>query len=310
MRQAARWMRSGTVAVLASAGLAACATPMATRMPSSGVQASRPPSGGANTSGARIPGTMRPYQIRGQWYYPAEDPDYNEVGIGSWYGEQFHNRTTSNGEIFDMDRITAAHKTLPLPSLVEVTNLDNGRKLVIRVNDRGPFVDGRIIDLSRAGAEALGYRQSGVAKVRVRYIGPAPKSPFDGQRLAEAKPAPLPPPPALQPYAPPPAPTPTYVAVAQLPPAAPASSPMAGPPLRFPLANAGVYRVQAGAFANRDNAERAVAMLGQAVIEPTTRDGVEIYRVILGPAADEPAAWALRDLAASQGFVDARVLRP
>jgi rare lipoprotein A len=267
---------------------------------------------------------MRPYQIKGRWYYPAEQPDYNEVGVGSWYGEQFHNRFTSNGEVFDMDGLSAAHKTLPLPSLVEVTNLDNGRKITLRVNDRGPFVDNRIIDLSKAAADELGYRQQGVARVRVRYLGPAPKSPFDSQRIAQLTPrSPLTEPaPAVQtgqPYAvaalasatPPPA------AVSVVPISAPASPPPSAPAAahpgrapRFALASSSGYRVQVASFANRANAERAVALLGQAVIEPAQRDGAEIYRVILGPAADEPSAWALRDHAASKGFADAKVLRP
>ena len=96
-----------------------------------------------------VSGTMRPYQIRGRWYHPAEQPDYEETGLASWYGDQFHGRPTATGERFDMNALTAAHKTLPLPGLVEVTNLANGRRIVVRVNDRGPFVDGRIIDLSR-----------------------------------------------------------------------------------------------------------------------------------------------------------------
>ena len=122
-----------------------------------------------------VSGTMRPYQIRGRWYYPAEDADYEEVGMASWYGPGFDGRPTATGERFDQNALTAAHKTLPLPGLVEVTNLDNGRTVVLRVNDRGPFVDERIIDLSRGAAEELGLLQRGVGRVRVRYLGPAPR---------------------------------------------------------------------------------------------------------------------------------------
>jgi len=122
-----------------------------------------------------IGGTMRPYQIRGRWYHPQEDPDYEEVGLASWYGDRFHGRPTATGETFDMNALTAAHKTLPLPGLVEVTNLDNGRRAVLRVNDRGPFVDGRIIDLSRGAAQELGLLERGVGRVRVRYLGRAPR---------------------------------------------------------------------------------------------------------------------------------------
>lgn len=116
----------------------------------------------------------KPYQVAGKWYYPKEDPNYSKVGIASWYGSQFHGRLTANGEIFDMDRLSAAHTTLPLPSMVEVTNLENGRSVVVRVNDRGPFVDDRIIDMSREGARRLGFEQQGIARVRVRYVGTAP----------------------------------------------------------------------------------------------------------------------------------------
>ncbi len=122
-----------------------------------------------------VSGTMRPYQIRGRWYHPAEDPDYEEIGMASWYGPGFDGRPTATGERFDQNALTAAHKTLPLPGLVEVTNLDNGRTVVLRLNDRGPFVDGRIIDLSRGAADELGLLQRGVGRVRVRYLGPAPR---------------------------------------------------------------------------------------------------------------------------------------
>lgn len=115
----------------------------------------------------------KPYQISGIWYVPRHQPDYDEVGVGSWYGKKFHHKDTANGETFDMHAISAAHTTLPLPSMVEVTNLENGRRLNVRVNDRGPFVDDRIIDLSQAAARELGYEKDGIARVRVRYLGPA-----------------------------------------------------------------------------------------------------------------------------------------
>ncbi len=116
----------------------------------------------------------KPYKVNGKWYHPKEDPDYAEVGVASWYGEPFHGRMTANGEIFDMNRLSAAHTTLPLPSMVEVTNLENGRSIVVRVNDRGPFVGDRIIDLSREAARRLGFERQGTARVKVRYAGPAP----------------------------------------------------------------------------------------------------------------------------------------
>jgi len=116
----------------------------------------------------------KPYKINGQWYRPAVDPTYDRTGVASWYGDDFHGRPTANGEVFDMRRMTAAHTTLPLPSMVEVTNLENGRQAVVRVNDRGPFAHNRIIDLSREAARALGFEKQGLAKVRVRYLEPGP----------------------------------------------------------------------------------------------------------------------------------------
>ncbi len=111
-----------------------------------------------------------PYQVGGVWYYPERDLAYDETGIGSWYGEEFAGRLTANGEIFDPDMVTAAHKTLPMPSVVRVTNLDNGKSLVVRINDRGPFVAGRVIDLSREAARLIGYRDQGIARVRVQVL--------------------------------------------------------------------------------------------------------------------------------------------
>lgn len=114
-----------------------------------------------------------PYKIDGRRYVPRAEPDYDEKGIASWYGPQFHGRLTANGELFDMNRLTAAHKTLPLPSLVRVTNLENGKKAVLRLNDRGPFSGDRLLDLSRRAAEVLGTKDKGLGRVRVEYLGPA-----------------------------------------------------------------------------------------------------------------------------------------
>jgi len=111
-----------------------------------------------------------PYTVRGVTYYPHVDYAYDRIGMASWYGEEFQGRYTANGEIFDVDQLTAAHTTLPLPSIVEVINLQNNRALYIRVNDRGPFARGRIIDLSRRAAELLGFERAGSAMVRVRVL--------------------------------------------------------------------------------------------------------------------------------------------
>ena len=114
----------------------------------------------------------KPYQVGGIWYAPSDDSHYDQTGIASWYGPGFHALATANGERYNQDDITAAHKTLPMPSWVEVENLDNGRKLVVRINDRGPFVAGRIIDLSRRSAQLLGVDKAGLAHVRVRRVFP------------------------------------------------------------------------------------------------------------------------------------------
>ena len=112
----------------------------------------------------------KPYKINGQWFYPEVNYSYDEIGIASWYGPNFHGRKTANGEIFDQEKVSAAHKTLPLPSFVRVTNLENNLVLEIRINDRGPFVRGRIIDLSKKAAEKLDILNKGTAKVRVQIL--------------------------------------------------------------------------------------------------------------------------------------------
>src|SRR5579863_7121468 len=111
-----------------------------------------------------------PYEVKGVWYYPRADYNYDETGVASWYGPGFDQHTTADNEIYDMNELSAAHKTLPLPSVVEVTNLQTGRSIRLRVNDRGPFVDGRIIDLSRRAAQLLGFEGTGTAPVRVRIL--------------------------------------------------------------------------------------------------------------------------------------------
>ena len=115
-----------------------------------------------------------PYKIAGRWYTPAEDPNYDRTGLASWYGTDFHGRKTANGEIFDMGALTAAHPTLPIPSYAYVTNQDNGRTILVRINDRGPYAHDRVLDLSRRSAQVLGTETQGIGRVRVRYAGRAP----------------------------------------------------------------------------------------------------------------------------------------
>ena len=111
-----------------------------------------------------------PYQIAGIWYTPKLDYQYKEEGLASWYGAPFHGRATANGETYDQEELTAAHQTLPLPSVVRVTNLENGRTLILRINDRGPFIKGRIIDVSRKAAKLLKFHDKGTTKVKVEVL--------------------------------------------------------------------------------------------------------------------------------------------
>lgn len=247
-----------------------------------------------------------PYQVFGVWYYPAEDPDYEEVGVASWYGREFHGRRTANGTIFDMNGLSAAHRTLPMPSLVRVTNLANGRSLVLTVNDRGPFARGRIIDVSRRAAQLLGFFAVGTAKVRVQAVRAEPGEPL----IIEAKEDP--------------ARHDTTIAAAEVPPAAPAKAtavePAPAPAVVAAVATvpAGIsgdsgsaIYVQAGAFANADNAQRLAAELARFGTAQTMKANINdrlIYRVRLGPLATAEDADSLRSRMIAAGYQDARLV--
>lgn len=287
---AGRILRGALVAGLLSL-LAACASGAGGARPGAGLPVVTDPA-------PIVSGTMRPYQIRGRWYRPAEQPDYDEVGMASWYGDQFHGRPTATGERFDMNALTAAHKTLPLPGLVEVTNLANGRKVVLRVNDRGPFVDGRIIDLSRGAADALDLRRAGVGEVRVRYLGRAPR--LGGGTVLQ--------------YAEAPAPSPERGPVPYLQVAAAAPPPMAAPEPPAPAASAppvasappaGVW-VQAGTWPDARQARRAADHLGASATVDVAGPG--LYRVLIGPWPDAAAAERSRRAVASRGYPEATTI--
>jgi rare lipoprotein A len=302
-----RAARTAALVAMASAGLAACATePRYSITPSARAQSpSRHAERGPQTYG--LHGTDKPYQINGIWYYPHAQPDYDQVGVASWYGQQFHNHRTSDGEIFDQYTASAAHKTLPLPCIVEVTNLANGKHMRLRVNDRGPFVDDRLIDLSRAAAEQLGYAGRGTTKVRVRYIGPA--APLAEGVMQASLSVSRRPEPVLEPirsHLNDPT-MPTAQAALDTPPPSPIA-PMSPPPSAS-LA----YNVQIGAFATRENAQRVVAQLGDAdvgVIEPVQRGGGTLYRVVLGGFSDADTATAAQARVSAAGFNAARVVKP
>lgn len=125
----------------------------------------------------------KPYVVAGRVYVPEEDVNYREEGLASWYGDDFHGRLTANGEVFDMDALTAAHPTLPMPCYARVTNLSNGKSLIVRVNDRGPYHGNRLIDVSHKAAELLEFKGNGVARVRVEYVGRAPLEGSDDRQL-------------------------------------------------------------------------------------------------------------------------------
>jgi rare lipoprotein A len=178
----------GAAAVAACLVLANCA--------SSGKFASRvDPKYGVSSSprvvafGEPVPkggGTYRvgkPYTVAGRVYMPEEDVNYREEGLASWYGDDFHGRQTANGEVFDMASLTAAHPTLPMPCYARVTNLSNGKSLIVRVNDRGPYHGNRLIDVSNKAAELLEFKGNGVARVRVEYVGRAPLEGSDDRQL-------------------------------------------------------------------------------------------------------------------------------
>lgn len=208
--------------------------------------------------------TGKPYQIAGRWYYPLSSADgYNETGTASWYGTKFHGKKTANGERYDMHAMSAAHKTLPMPTMVRVTNLNNGRSVVVRVNDRGPFVKSRIIDLSYAAARALGYDKKGTAPVRVEALG-------QSSMLASGRNIPV-----------------TKASLKVGTPESRLAPPVA---IKHAARHGGMY-IQLGAFSSVSNANRLKAQLqsNYPSVNIYARNGgiSEIYRVRIGPFDDE-----------------------
>lgn len=288
-----------------------------------------------------------PYLIMGQEYYPQENFEYSETGIASWYGPGFHKGNTANGETFDTNELTAAHRTLQMPSLVRVTNLENGRSVVVRVNDRGPFAKSRIIDVSSKAADLLGFKGRGTAKVRVETL------PAESRRIAEdakagidtrgyeialnGNPRPINP---NQPVTLYPSPTAVSVQTASAPdtlaPAQVASvesvpleasrlQPVQGtiaPDGRFlpapvvtqqpiPPASATNIYIQAGAFGDQNNANRlsqTLGAMGTAKVSPTIVAGKSFYRVRLGPYPTVEQADAALARVMSNGAPNAKIV--
>lgn len=289
------------VAVLALVALAGCAGKTPTQDGSTGYKVGKP------------------YQIAGVWYYPHVDYEYNETGIASWYGPGFHGKRTASGEVYDQNDLTAAHRTLPMPSLVRVTNLVNGRQITLKVNDRGPFAHGRILDVSRRAAQLLDFERTGTARVRVEimaeesrqmaYNAGAYKLPpaqvagaantagsQSGSPQVVAAPAgqvseeALPPLPGTQAAAP----KSTQPAAKPAAPAAPIQNKVLAPNpepdgkvVKVPVKATNMY-VQAGAFTNQGNANRLLrqlAKLGPTRIVPVIVNNQKFYRVRVGPIA-------------------------
>jgi len=316
-----RWVQIAMLGV-------ACASVIGCAEAELGAQLAKSISG--TTAGERIDGhpdgrggyfkVGNPYKVDGDWYYPKENTSYDSTGIGSWYGPQFHGKKTANGEVFDQNSISAAHPTLPMPTIARVTNLENGRSLIVRINDRGPFARGREIDLSRRSAELLGYRVQGTAKVRVQYLGRAPlygeKMPKqfaktapgesfvmpkatqdqqDNQNIAPALPS-------------------TPVKIAAL---GAAMAPIANAPaVTGQVEQIGVPAVsdlfvQAGAFSSQGNAElvrQQLAPLGDATVTPINVNGQTLYRVRVGPVESLESADTVLSRVVQQGHKGARII--
>lgn len=266
-----------------------------------------------------------PYQIAGAWYYPAEDFSYDETGIASWYGPQFDGKMTANGEVFDQWQVSAAHKTLPLPSIVRVTNLENGRSLVVRVNDRGPYARGRIIDMSRRSAQMLGFEGKGTAKVRVEIL--AKESQALAERLKSGEVVTAEDMPTInsenlstEPVASQKLeniePSKQSVQVASIDPVSSVGTTTPQPQSHVgdigsvAVSPTKMY-VQAGAFSDLSNAERVLAnleKLGNATISPIQSGGRELFRVRLGPVSGVDEADMLLERVGEIGYPNARTV--
>ena len=287
----------------------------------------------------------QPYQIQGVWYYPAENYEFDETGIASWYGVQFHGRRTANGEIYDMNALTAAHRTLPMPSFVRVTNLENGRSLILKVNDRGPFARGRIIDISRRGAQLLGFHSVGTARVRVQIMADksralavrmrsskqlaAAGTPITVDRLPKpkVKTETLAPPPGAA-VAPPVAPGGPGPEAAEAEGPSGADEIRRNPPFQVrpegtqtasatpgvvtlkPVRSTNIF-IQAGAFGRFENANKVRARLspvGPVKVSSVLINGRDLFRVRVGPLSTVAEADRMLERVTRAGYPDARIV--
>lgn len=275
-----------------------------------------------------------PYEIMGVWYYPKEDFSYDETGIGSWYGPKFHGRKTANGEIYDMNGVSAAHRTLPMPSFVRVTNLDNGRTLNVRINDRGPYAHGRILDLSRRAAQLLGFERQGTARIRVRILedksraiaarlkGEAELAEVGSPITVDSLPKPKVSAQALPAIGGEGEAVATPVSTAPLPaPETPvtggeedeqlASLPSDDTVTVEPVTQQVRMFVQAGAFSDFNNANKVRARLsgiGPVKISSVLVGGRDLYRVRVGPLATVAEADRMLEQVIISGYTEARTI--
>jgi rare lipoprotein A len=301
--------RSAFVTLLALSA-AACSTAPAPPPPPP--QVTVPPNAGIYKIG-------QPYQVDNVWYYPREQPDYDETGIASWYGPTFYGHHTANGEMYDGNALTAAHKTLPMPVNVRVTNLENGKSLIVRVNDRGPYARGRIIDLSKRAAELLDVVQTGTARVRVTYIS---RADINGRPPEETPPAvanALPAAPAgkvdsaalgIVPGAAVAAPGRSEkMPTAPIPAQMFADNQPTGQVTRVPVPAVTHLYVQLGAFSKMDNAKALLAKVGGDLrISTLQRGGQTLYRVRSAPLASVADADATLAKITGAGANDAHIV--
>ncbi len=232
-----------------------------------------------------------PYKIAGKTYHPRESYSHTETGIASWYGPNFHGKRTANGETFDKYELTAAHRTLQMPSLVRVTNLENGRSVVVRVNDRGPFKKNRVIDLSERAAEMLNFKNKGTARVKLEVLSEESKRVANiarqgidtrGFEVAHQS--------AKNPIITPKQKPFTPQRIAQAPSKAPSLNPGVA---KTAAAKGNNVYVQAGAFGSRNNAlamAQKLSSYGTTNISEASVNGSTLYRVRLGPFPDGPQA--------------------
>ncbi len=283
-----------------------------------------PPAGPAAAPPATGYKIGSPYQVNGVWYYPAEDWSYDETGIASWYGAETRGKYTANGEVFDVNGLTAAHRTLPMPSIVEVTNLDNGRQLKLRINDRGPFARGRLIDVSRRAAQLLGFEVPGTAKVRVKLLVPESlqakliaEGQAGGQHIEAASAAPVMPVsaeplsgPELRLASSAPSPAAQPAPPAALPPPVAAPPPLPERVSTVAVRPSSIY-IQAGAFSRLENAQRLKAKLdplGKVAISNAAKSGIILYRVRIGPVGSVGEADQLLNRVVARGVPEARIV--